>query len=303
MNNLEVGADFKSGFITVIGQPNVGKSTLINQLIGQKIAITSRKAQTTRNKIQCILTLDQAQMIFLDTPGVHQSQDKMGQYLNEVATQALKDINLVLFMVDANYPPNYDDKRIAQQLTGIDTPVLLVLNKVDTIDKKKLASRINDYEKLGNFIETVTISALEEVNLDHLVDQIVEFMPQGPKYYPDDMVTDQIEQFIIAELIREQVLNYTHQEVPHSVAVEIIDFNERQEQELIDIRANIYVERKSQKGILIGKNGSMLKKIGSAAREDIESLLNTKVFLDLWVKVKKDWREKEDALKMLGYRG
>ncbi|GAB6100261.1 GTPase Era [Halanaerocella petrolearia] len=303
MNKLEVGEDFKSGFITVVGQPNVGKSTLINHLIGEKIAITSRKAQTTRNKIQCVLTLDDAQMVFLDTPGVHRPQDKMGQYLNEVAYQSLQDIDLVLFMVDANYPPNQDDKRIAKQLSGADMPILLVLNKVDDIDKDKLPERIKKYQQLADFDDVISISALKDINLDYLVDEIVNFLPKGPKYYPDEMITDQIEQFIITELIREQVLNYTHEEVPHSVAVEIIDFNDRQEQELIDIRANIYVERKSQKGILIGKKGKMLKKIGSAAREDIESLLNCKVFLDLWVKVKKNWRDKEDALRMLGYRG
>lgn len=303
MENLKVDEEFKSGFITVIGQPNVGKSTLINKLIGEKIAITSRKAQTTRNKIQCILTLEDAQMIFIDTPGVHRSKDKMGEYLNGVAYSSLKEIDLVLFMVDAKYPPNGDDKRVANQLSSLDKPVLLILNKTDLISKKDLLARIKAYQQLARFEETIAISAKNESNLDNVVDSAVELLPNGPKYYPDNMVTDQIEQFIIAELIREKILNFTHEEVPHSVAVEIIDFKERNKKDLIDIRANIYVERESQKGIMIGKGGSMLKRIGTKAREDIESLLDTKVFLDLWVKVKKDWRDKEDALKMLGYRG
>ena len=302
MNNLQSEEGFKSGFVSVVGQPNVGKSTLINNLIGEKISITSRKAQTTRNKIQCILTLDDAQLVFIDTPGVHRADDKMGEYLNNVSYDALKEIDLVLFMVDGNYPPNNDDKKVAAELTNLGVPVLLVINKIDKMSNE-LEERIKQYQRLGAFDDVVAISALQEKNLDYLLDLMVNALEEGPKYYPDNMITDQIEQFIITELIREQVLNYTHEEVPHSVAVEIIDFNEREDDELIDIRANIYVERDSQKGILIGKNGKMLKKIGSQARTGIEDLLNSKVFLDLWVKVKKNWRDKEDALKMLGYRG
>ena len=302
MNNLQSEEGFKSGFVSVVGQPNVGKSTLINNLIGEKISITSRKAQTTRNKIQCILTLDDAQLVFIDTPGVHRADDKMGEYLNNVSYDALKEIDLVLFMVDGNYPPNNDDKKVAAELTNLGVPVLLVINKIDKMSNE-LEERIKQYQRLGAFDDVVAISALQEKNLDYLLDLMVDALEEGPKYYPDNMITDQIEQFIITELIREQVLNYTHEEVPHSVAVEIIDFNEREDDELIDIRANIYVERDSQKGILIGKNGKMLKKIGSQARTGIEDLLNSKVFLDLWVKVKKNWRDKEDALKMLGYRG
>ncbi|MFO7820039.1 MAG: GTPase Era [Halanaerobacter sp.] len=302
MDDLEVAEGFKSGFVSVVGQPNVGKSTLINNLIGHKISITSRKAQTTRNKIQSILTLDNAQLVFIDTPGVHRANDKMGEYLNNVSYDALKEIDLVLFMVDGNYPPNNDDKKVAAELTNLGAPVLLVINKIDKISQG-LEKRIKEYQRLGSFDDVVAISALQEKNLDYLLDLMVDLLDEGPQYYPDDMITDQIEQFIIAELIREQVLNYTHQEVPHSVAVEIIDFNERSDEDLIDIRANIYVERDSQKGILIGKNGKMLKKIGSQARTGIQGLLNSKVFLDLWVKVKKNWRDKEDALKMLGYRG
>ena len=302
MNNLQSEEGFKSGFVSVVGQPNVGKSTLINNLIGEKISITSRKAQTTRNKIQCILTLDDAQLVFIDTPGVHRADDKMGEYLNNVSYDALKEIDLVLFMVDGNYPPNNDDKKVAAELTNLGVPVLLVINKIDKMSNE-LEERIKQYQRLGAFDDVVAISALQEKNLDYLLDLMVDALEEGPKYYPDNMITDQIEQFIITELIREQVLNYTHEEVPHSVAVEIIDFNEREDDELIDIRANIYVERDSQKGILIGKNGKMLKKIGSQARTGIEDLLNSKIFLDLWVKVKKNWRDKEDALKMLGYRG
>lgn len=301
MGNLMADEDFKSGFITVVGQPNVGKSTLINNLIGEKIAITSRKAQTTRNKIQCILTLDQAQMVFIDTPGVHKPSDKMGDYLNKLAYKTLQDIDVVLFMVNACYPPNEDDRQIINQIADLGVPVLLVINKVDVIEKEELADRIQEYEKLGEFAETVAISAREGTNLDYLVELLEARLPAGPQYYPEDMITDQIEQFVIANLIREQVLNYTHEEVPHSAAVEIIEFTEREDKELVEIRANIYVERKSQKGIIIGKNGQMIKQIGSDARQQIEGFLGQKVFLDLWVKVEKDWREKEEALEKLGY--
>jgi len=304
MDNLTFDKGFKSGFITVVGQPNVGKSTLVNKLIGEKINIISRKAQTTRNRIQCILTLDKAQMIFIDTPGIHRPKDKMGKYLNEIAYESLREIDLVLFMVDANYKPNDQDKKIATQLAHASSkPTLLVLNKVDTVSKNDLATRINDYQKLGEFTDIITISAQKGINLDDLTEIIVDYLPEGPKYYPDDMITDQIEQFIVSELIREKILKFTHQEVPHSVAVEVTRFKERSDKDIIEIGANIYVERKSQKGILIGKGGSMLKKIGKSARADIENLLSTQVFLDLWVKIKDDWRDKEDALKMLGYKG
>ncbi|WP_018247785.1 GTPase Era [Orenia marismortui] len=303
MDKLTVDKGFKSGFITVVGQPNVGKSTLVNNLIGEKINITSRKAQTTRNKIQCILTLDDAQMVFIDTPGIHRPKDKMGKYLNEVAYNSLKEIDLVLFMVDASYKPNNQDKTVARQLSSLKQPVLLVLNKTDKVKKKDLFQRIKDYQRLGDFDELITISAINKTNLDDLVEIMTGYLPEGPKYYPDNMITDQIEQFIISELIREKILKFTHQEVPHSVAVEIMSFKERTDKDLVEIGANIYVERKSQKGILIGKGGSMLKRIGKSAREDIEKLLDTQIFLDLWVKVKDDWRDKEDALNMLGYRG
>lgn len=301
MGDLTANEDFKSGFITVVGQPNVGKSTLINNLIGEKIAITSRKAQTTRNKIQCVLTCDQAQMIFIDTPGVHKAQDKMGDYLNKLAYKTLQDIDVVLFMVNACYPPNQDDRQIINQIADLGVPLLLVINKVDLIDKQELADRIQEYEKLTQFAETIAISARKGTNLDYLVELIEERLPTGPQYYPEDMITDQIEQFIIANLIREQVLNYTHEEVPHSAVVEIIEFTERKDKELVEIRANIYVERKSQKGIIIGHNGQMIKQIGSAARQQIEEFLDQQVFLDLWVKVEKDWREKEEKLEKLGY--
>ncbi len=303
MNDLIVDEEFKSGFITVVGQPNVGKSTLINKLIGEKIAITSRKAQTTRNKIQCILTLDDAQMVFIDTPGIHTPEDKMGKYLNQVAYNSLKGIDLILFMVDVNYKPNTHDKSIAKQLNNLDIPILLVLNKIDSISTSLLSKRIEEYERLASFADMISISAVKEKNLDYLVQLMIEYLPSGPKYYPDSMVTDQIEQFIITELIREKILSFTHEEVPHSVAIEIVKFNERKDKELIEIGANVYVERNSQKGILIGKRGRMIKKIGTKAREDIEELLDTKIFLDLWVKVKDNWRDKKNALEMLGYRG
>ncbi len=276
---------------------------MVNKLIGEKINITSRKAQTTRNKIQCILTLDEAQIIFIDTPGIHKPKDKMGDYLNDVAYDSLKEVELILFMVDINYKPNEQDKKIARQLLSLKNPILLVLNKVDKLDKNLVDKRIKEYQKLGNFTEVVTISAKNEINLDGLQEMMVRYLPKGPQYYPEEMITDQIEQFIVAELIREKVLKFTHQEVPHSVAVEIVRFKEREDKDLIEIGANIFVERNSQKGILIGKGGSMLKNIGRAARSDIEKLLGSQIFLDSRVKVKSDWRDKEDALKMLGYRG
>jgi GTP-binding protein Era len=294
--------NFKSGFITILGQPNVGKSTLINRLIGEKMAITSRKAQTTRGKSKWILNLDDAQLVFVDTPGIHKSKDKMGEYLNKVAYNTLKEIDVILFMVNVQYPPNHDDKRIMEQLKGMDIPIILVLNKIDSVSRQKVAERMKSYQQLGEFKEKVAISALEETNLDHLVQTTERLLSPGPRYYPADMVTDQIEQFVIANLIREQILNYTHEEVPHSAAVEIMSFDQRPDDELIEIRANIYVERSSQKGIIIGKGGKKLKKIGKAARRHIEKFLGQKVFLDLWVKVEKNWRDREDALEMLGYR-
>ncbi|AZR73148.1 GTPase Era [Anoxybacter fermentans] len=297
---METKEGFRSGFITMIGRPNMGKSTLINALIGEKMVITSDKPQTTRNRIHCVLTRDDAQLVFIDTPGIHKPHDKMGEYLVKTAYESLNDVDVVLFLVDAKYPPGKGDQFILNQIQGIKTPILLVLNKIDLITPKELSERIKEYERFSGF-PVIPISALKGQNLDTLVDAIVEYLPEGPMYYPADMITDQLEQFIVAEIIREKVLHLTRDEVPHSVAVEIEEMAERSNDKMY-IRATIYVERNSQKGILIGKNGRMLKKIGQLARKDIEGLLAVSTYLDLWVKVKKDWREREDELKRLGYR-
>ncbi len=296
---MEQKEGFKSGFVTVIGQPNVGKSTLINKLIGEKISITSRKAQTTRNRIKCIFTNDEAQIVFVDTPGIHNPRDKMGEYLNKAAYNSLKGINLILFMVDINYPPNSEDKMAFGSISGVDIPKILVLNKIDQVNHQTIKKRISQYQQLADFDDFFAISARQEKNLTELVDKMIDLLPEGPMYYPEDMITDQIEQFVITEMIREKIIHFTHEEVPYSTAVEIVSFN--QKDELIEISANIYVERASQKGILIGKNGQMIKRIGSAARKEIEKFLEEKIFLDLWVKVKEKWRKKEDSIKMLGY--
>ncbi|WP_204988760.1 GTPase Era [Sporohalobacter salinus] len=295
--------DFKSGFITVLGQPNVGKSTLINYLIGQKIAITTPKKQTTRNKLQCILTRDDAQLIFIDTPGVHRPKDKMSEYMVDTAYKALKKVELIYFMVDAQKGITELERKINNQLSGLETPKIIVLNKIDLVSKNKLKNLIESCQRLGDYDEIIPVSAEKGQNTEALIEKSIEFLPSGPKYYPEDMVTDQIEQFIITELIREKIMYLTREEVPHSVALEVVQMGKRENQDLIDVNVNIYVERDSQKGIIIGKGGKRLKEIGRRAREDIEALLGSQIYLDLWVKVRKNWRDKEDALKMLGYRG
>ncbi|MGM0471613.1 MAG: GTPase Era [Bacillota bacterium] len=295
--------DFKSGFVTVVGQPNVGKSTLINNLIGQKIAITTPKHQTTRNKIQCILTQDNAQLVFIDTPGIHDPYDKMSEHLVDVAYRALKRVELIYFMVDAKKGITKLERKIYNQLAGLDTPVILVLNKIDLVTKKKLQRRLEECQQLGEFANIIPVSAKTGQNTDTLLEESIRQLPTGPKYYPEDMITDQIEQFVITELIREKIMYLTREEVPHAVALEVISMSERENRDLVDINVNIYVERDSQKGIIIGKHGHRLKEIGKRARQDIEDLLGSQVYLDLWVKVKKNWRDREDALQMLGYRG
>lgn len=291
---------FRSGFVSIIGRPNMGKSTLINALIGEKMVITSDKPQTTRNRIHCVLTREDAQLVFIDTPGIHKPHDKMGEYLLKTAYDSLDDVDVVLFLVDANFSPGKGDNFILNQLKGIKTPILLILNKIDQISIDMVKSRVKEYEEFSEH-NVIPISALKGRNLDTLVDRIVSYLPEGPLYYPEDMITDQIEQFIVAELIREKIFQLTREEIPHAVAVEIEEMIERDEGKMY-IRAVIYVERNSQKGIIIGKNGKMLKKIGQLARQDIESLLAISTYLDLWVKVKGDWREKDEELQRLGYK-
>ena len=291
--------NFKSGFAAVIGRPNVGKSTLINRLIGQKIAIISDKPQTTRSRIQCILTVDDAQVIFLDTPGIHKPKFKLGEYMLKAAEGTLKEVDVILFVIDANEKFGGGEKYILERLKATDRPVVLVVNKLDLIEREKVLPIIAEYSARRDFAAIVPISAADGTNVDALLDEIKKFLPEGPKYYPDDMVTDQPERLIIAELVREQLLHLTEDEVPHSIAVDVEEMTQRPNGDHY-IRVHIYVERESQKGILIGKKGSMLKTVGAQARPEIEMLLGTKVFLDLWVKVKKDWRNSAGAIQNFG---
>ena len=293
--------NYKSGFVAVIGRPNVGKSTLINKIIGQKIAITSDKPQTTRSRIQCILTQDDAQIIFLDTPGIHKPKFKLGEYMLKAAEGTLKEVDAIFFVIDATEKFGGGEKYILERLSATTKPVILVVNKVDLIEREKILPIIAEYSARRNFAAVVPISATQGVNVDALIAEAKNFLPEGVQYYPADMVTDQPERLIIAELIREKILHATQDEVPHSIAVDLEEFT-RRDNGTIFIRATIYVERDSQKKILIGKGGSMLKNVGAAARPEIEMLLGAKVFLDLWVKVKRDWRNSIGALQSFGLK-
>ena len=290
---------YKSGFIAVIGRPNVGKSTLINKIIGQKIAIMSDKPQTTRSRIQCILTQDDAQFIFLDTPGIHKPKFKLGEYMLKAAEGTLKEVDAIFFVIDATEKFGGGEKYILERLNETSQPVILVINKIDLLERTEILPLIAAYSERYKFAATVPISAADGTNVDELLNEAKKFLPEGPKYYPADMVTDQPERLIISEIIREKILHLTEDEVPHSVAVDIEEITARKNN-LTYIRATIYVERDSQKGILIGKNGGLLKTVGQNARPEIEMLLGTKVFLDLWVKVKKDWRNSAGALQSFG---
>lgn len=293
---------FRSGFITVVGRPNAGKSTLINQILKQKVAIISDKPQTTRNRIQAVYTTDHAQLVFIDTPGIHKPKSRLGEYMNEVAYSAVRHVDVVLFMISAHEPLGSGDRFILNQLEGTDSPVFLVLNKIDLIPKDKLLPLIDDYKEEYPFAEIIPISALTGDGVDPLLETIISYLPEGPKYYPDHFVTDHPESFVISELIREKVLLLTREEIPHSVAVGIDQLSKREESDIIDVMATIIVERQSQKRILIGKGGRMMKEIGTLARKDIEHLLGSKVYLELWVKVVKDWRNKQQVLSEYGYR-
>lgn len=277
---------FKSGFVAIIGRPNVGKSTLMNQVIGQKIAIMSDKPQTTRNKIHGVYTANNSQIVFLDTPGIHKRQSKLGDYMNQTAMSTLHEVEAVLFLVDASEGLGGGDRFIAEQLHSIKTPVILVMNKIDKIEPEALLPLITQYNKLHEFAEIVPISAKLGNNVNTLLDQVAKYLPEGPQYYPDDQITDHPEQFVCAELIREKILHMTREEVPHSIAVAIEDMSV-EPNGVVHISAVIFVERDSQKGIIIGKQGALLKEVGRRARTDIENLLGSKIFLELWVKVKK----------------
>ena len=290
----------KSGFIAVIGRPNVGKPTLINSLIGQKIAIMSDKPQTTQNRILCILTEPDAQIVFLDTPGIHKPKHKLGEYMVKAAEGTLKEVDAIFFVVDATEKMGPGEYYILERLQATAKPVILVVNKLDLIEKEQVLPIISHYTDKYPFVGVVPISAKEETNLDALIEEVEKYLPEGPQYYPEDMVTDQPERLIVAELVREKALQLTRDEVPHAIAVDVDEMKARDNGDTY-IRATIYVERDSQKGILIGAKGSMLKEIGKLARADIEMLLGTRVFLDLWVKVKKDWRDRDSVLRGFGF--
>ncbi|UVI32144.1 GTPase Era [Paenibacillus spongiae] len=292
---------YRSGFVAIVGRPNVGKSTLINEMIGQKIAIMSDKPQTTRNKIHGVYTTDDAQIVFLDTPGIHKPQHKLGDFMNQSAVGTLGEVDAALFLIDVSEGLGGGDRYIIEQLKKVNTPVFLIMNKIDKVHPEELLPLIVQYKELHDFSEVIPISALKGNNIQTLLDVLTGYLPEGPQYYPADQVTDHPEQFVCAELVREKILHLTREEVPHSIAVAIEDMRVK-ENGVVYIGAVIYVERDSQKGIVIGKQGALLKEVGKQARRDIELLLGSRCFLELWVKVKKDWRNHERTLKDLGFR-
>ena len=292
----------KSGFVTLIGRPNVGKSTLMNHLIGQKIAITSDKPQTTRNRIQTVYTDERGQVIFLDTPGIHKAKNKLGEYMVKVAKETLSEVDVILWLVEPTTFIGAGEQHIIEQLEKIKTPVILVINKIDTVKKEEIMASIEAYQKKLPFAEIIPVSAKKKQNTDRLMELVFKYLPYGPMYYDEDTVTDQPERQIAAELIREKALRLLGEEVPHGIAVTIEKMRERKDGSMVDIEATIVCERDSHKGIIIGKEGTMLKKIGTKAREEIERLFEYKVNLKLWVKVKKDWRDSDILMKNYGYR-
>ena len=293
--------NFKSGFVTLIGRPNVGKSTLMNQLIGQKIAITSNKPQTTRNRIQTVYTCEEGQIVFVDTPGIHKAKNKLGEYMVNVAEQTLKEVDVILWLVEPTDFIGAGERHIAEQLEKVNTPVILVINKVDTIKKEEILKFIDNYRKIYNFAEIVPVSALKGTNTDDLITTIFKYLTYGPMFYDEDTVTDQTMRQIVAELVREKALKCLNDEIPHGIAVYIDQMKERKSGDIMDIDATIVCERDSHKGIIIGKQGAMLKKIGSAARYEIERMMEMKINLKLWVKVRKEWRDSDVQLKNFGY--
>lgn len=292
--------EHKSGFVSIIGRPNVGKSTFMNRVIGHKIAIMSDKAQTTRNKIQGVMTREDAQIIFLDTPGIHKPKHKLGDYMMRVAKNTLSEIDAIMFMVNVNEDIGRGDEYIMEMLKNVKTPVFLVLNKIDLVHPDALMHKIEKYKTYMDFTEIVPISALEGLNVDHFIDVLKDYLPEGPKYYPDDQISDHPEQFVVGEIIREKILHLTSEEIPHAIGVNV-DRMIKESEERVRIEATIFVERDSQKGIVIGKGGKKLKEVGKRARRDIEMLLGSKVYLELWVKVQKDWRNKVNFIRQMGY--
>ena len=292
--------EHKSGFVSIIGRPNVGKSTFVNRVIGHKIAIMSDKAQTTRNKIQGVMTRDDAQIIFIDTPGIHKPKHKLGDYMMRVAKNTLSEIDAIMFMVNVNEDIGRGDEYIMEMLKNVKTPIFLVLNKIDLVHPDTLMPKIEQYQSYMDFTDIIPISALEGLNVDHFIDVLKSFLPEGPKYYPDNQISDHPEQFVVSEIIREKILHLTSEEIPHAIGVNV-DRMIKEDEDRVRIEATIYVERDSQKSIVIGKGGKKLKEVGKRARRDIEMLLGSKVYLELWVKVQRDWRNKVNFIRQIGY--
>jgi GTP-binding protein Era len=298
---MNTNAKFKSGFVTLIGRPNVGKSTLMNRLIGQKIAITSNKPQTTRNRIQTVYTDERGQIVFLDTPGIHKAKNKLGEYMVNVAERTLKEVDVVLWLVEPTTFIGAGEQHIAAQLKTVKTPVVLIINKVDTIKKEEILKFIDAYKDICDFADIVPVSALRGQNTDSVLEVIFKYLPYGPAFYDEDTVTDQPQRQIVAEMIREKALRCLDEEIPHGIAVTIEKMKERPNGKVVDIEATIICERDSHKGIIIGKGGTMLKKIGSAARFEIERMMEMQANLQIWVKVRKDWRDSDLFMKNFGY--
>ena len=298
---MENNANYKSGFVALIGRPNVGKSTLMNHLIGQKIAITSKKPQTTRNRIQTVYTCDEGQIVFLDTPGIHKAKNKLGEYMVDVAEKTLKEVDVILWLVEPSNFIGAGERHIAEILEKANAPVLLIINKTDTVEKDKILEFIDTYRKLFQFAEIIPCSALRHQNTDDIIPSIFKYLPYGPQFYDEDTITDQPMRQIVAEIIREKALYDLNEEIPHGIAVVIDQMKDRPNGKIVDIDATIICERDSHKGIIIGKQGAMLKKIGSNARYELEQMLEQKVNLKLWVKVKKDWRDSDFLVKNFGY--
>ena len=298
---MENNANYKSGFVALIGRPNVGKSTLMNHLIGQKIAITSKKPQTTRNRIQTVYTCDEGQIVFLDTPGIHKAKNKLGEYMVDVAEKTLKEVDVILWLVEPSNFIGAGERHIAEILEKVNAPVILIINKTDTVEKDKILEFIDTYRKLFQFAEIIPCSALRHQNTDDIIPSIFKYLPYGPQFYDEDTITDQPMRQIVAENISETALYALNEEIPHGIAVVIDQMKDRPNGKIVDIDATIICERDSHKGIIIGKQGAMLKKIGSNARYELEQMLEQKVNLKLWVKVKKDWRDSDFLVKNFGY--
>lgn len=294
--------NFKSGFVTVIGRPNVGKSTLVNALVGEKVAIISNKPQTTRNRISAVYNSPDKQVVFIDTPGIHKPKNKLGEFMVQSAKTTFNEVDLIVFMVDHSQSIGPGDQYILESLKTVKTPIVLVINKLDLITPESYKEIFEAYEAMGLFTEIIGISALNQMNLKSLIETIGSHMPEGPRYFPEGMVTDQPERFIVSEIIREKLLNILYDEVPHGIAVGIEKIEKRPDSDITDIYAIIYCEKKSHKGIIIGKNGKVLKQVGVQARKEIENLLGNKVFLEIWVKIKEEWRDRDNLLNQFGYR-